>query len=47
MNTSTQLKEAMDGHGVPPTLTWYKVNVDGKIGYVRGDLLCWDGMCTF
>ena len=26
---------------------WYKVNVDGKIGYVRGDLLCWDGMCTF
>ena len=26
---------------------WYKVNVDGKIGYVRGDLLEWDGMCTF
>lgn len=26
---------------------WYKVNVDGKIGYVRGDLLDWDGMCSF
>ncbi len=26
---------------------WYKVNVNGKIGYVRGDLLEWDGMCTF
>lgn len=26
---------------------WYKVNVDGKVGYVRGDLLEWDGMCTF
>ena len=26
---------------------WYKVRVNGKIGYVRGDLLEWDGMCTF
>ncbi len=26
---------------------WYKVKVNGKVGYVRGDLLEWDGMCTF
>ena len=26
---------------------WYKVNVNGIIGYVRGDLVDWDGMCTF
>lgn len=25
---------------------WYKVKVNGKVGYVRGDLLEWDGMCT-
>ena len=26
---------------------WYKVRVNDKVGYVRGDLLEWDGMCTF
>ena len=26
---------------------WYKIKVNGKVGYVRGDLLEWDGMCTF
>jgi len=26
---------------------WYKVRVNGKLGYVRQDLLDWDGMCTF
>lgn len=26
---------------------WYKIKVDGKIGYVRADLMNWDGMCTF
>ena len=26
---------------------WYKINIDGKIGYVRADLMCWDGICTF
>lgn len=26
---------------------WYKVRVNGRLGYVRGDLLEWDGMCTF
>lgn len=26
---------------------WYRVKVNGKVGYVRGDLLEWDGMCTF
>ncbi len=26
---------------------WYKIEIDGKVGYVRGDLAEWDGMCTF
>ena len=26
---------------------WYKIRINGKIGYVRKDLLCWDGMITF
>ena len=26
---------------------WYKINIDGKIGYVRADLMSWDGICTF
>ena len=26
---------------------WYKIRIDGKIGYVRADLMEWDGMCTF
>ncbi|MBR5726348.1 MAG: SH3 domain-containing protein [Muribaculaceae bacterium] len=26
---------------------WYKIRIDGKVGYVRGDLVEWDGMCTF
>lgn len=26
---------------------WYKVNVDGQVGYVRQDLLDWDSICTF
>lgn len=29
------------------TKGWYKTKVDGKIGYVRADLVCWDGMDTF
>ncbi len=40
--------------GVPETYPclgktkgWYKVNVKGKIGYVRHDLVIWDGMDTF
>ena len=27
----TQLKEAMDGHWVPPVFSWYKVNVDAAV----------------
>ena len=27
----TQLKKAMDGHWVPPTFPWYKVNVDAAV----------------
>ena len=26
---------------------WYKIRIDGKSGYVRSDLVEWDGMCTF
>ena len=26
---------------------WYKIKIDGKIGYVREDLVCWDAICTF
>ena len=26
---------------------WYKIRIDGKVGYVRGDLVEWDGMCSF
>ena len=26
---------------------WYKIRIDGKVGYVRSDLVVWDGMCTF
>lgn len=28
------------------TKGWYKVEVNGVVGYVREDLLNWDGMCT-
>lgn len=26
---------------------WYKIRIDGKIGFVRADLVKWDGMCSF
>ena len=26
---------------------WYKIKIDGKIGYVRANLMRWDGICTF
>ena len=26
---------------------WYKIRIDGKIGFVRSDLVEWDGMCRF
>lgn len=26
---------------------WYKIKINGKIGYVRQDLMEWDGMDTF
>ena len=26
---------------------WYKIKIDGVVGYVRKDMACWDGMCTF
>ncbi len=43
-----------EGDGVPVTYPclgktneWYKIKVNGKIGYVRHDLVEWDGMNTF
>ena len=26
---------------------WYKIRINGRVGYVREDLAEWDGMCTF
>ena len=26
---------------------WYKIRIDGKVGFVRADLVEWDGMCSF
>ncbi len=26
---------------------WYKISIDGKTGYVRADMMRWDGICTF
>lgn len=26
---------------------WYKIRIDGKVGFVRSDLVEWDGMCSF
>lgn len=26
---------------------WYKVKANGKVGYVRANLMTWDGICTF
>ncbi len=26
---------------------WYKIKINGKVGYVKGNLMSWDGMCTF
>ena len=26
---------------------WYKISIDGKVGFVRSDLVEWDGMCSF
>ena len=26
---------------------WYKIRIDGKIGFVRSDLVEWNGMCSF
>ena len=26
---------------------WYQIRIDGKNGFVRADLVSWDGMCSF
>ncbi len=26
---------------------WYKIRINGKVGYVREDMACWDGMNSF
>lgn len=40
--------------GVPETYpclgksgNWYKIKINGKVGYVRDDMACWDAMDTF
>lgn len=40
--------------GVPDTYPclgksngWYKIRINGKVGYVREDMACWDGMDSF
>ena len=40
--------------GVPDTYPclgvkngYYKIRIDGKVGYIRKDMACWDGMSTF
>ena len=43
-----------DPEGVPDTYPclgkkngYYKIRIDGRVGYVREDVACWDGMDTF
>ena len=26
---------------------WFKIRINGKTGFVRADLMEWDGMCSF
>ena len=52
---SVVLKQiSYSGKGVPETYPclgktkgWYKISIRGKVGYVRHDLVEWDGMDTF
>ncbi|MCR4851962.1 MAG: SH3 domain-containing protein [Prevotella sp.] len=44
----------VDPEGVPDTFPclgkvngWYKIRINGKVGYVREDMVNWDGMDTF
>lgn len=54
-STKTQVVAKIpETDGVPDTYPclgkengWYKIRIDGKVGYVRGDLVEWDGMVTF
>ena len=43
-----------DPEGVPDAFPclgkvkgWYKISIDGKVGYVRQDMVNWDGMSSF
>lgn len=52
---SVVLKQiSYSGKGVPETYPclgktkgWYKISINGKVGYVRHDLMEWDGMDSF
>ena len=47
------LPTAVDCLGYVPSVDdnsrdkWYKVDIDGKVGYVRADLMYWNSMNTF
>lgn len=50
----TVIGKIVEPDGVPDTYPclgkvngWYKIRFNGKIGYVREDMVVWDGMDTF
>lgn len=52
--SGTIVTQIPEDEGIPTTYKclgkeadWYKVNVNGKVGYVRDDMMEWDGMDTF
>ena len=54
LNSVVLCQISNNADGIPETYPclgktdeWYKINVHGKIGYVRHDLVEWDGMDTF
>ena len=51
---SAVIAKIPESDGVPDTFDclgktngWYKIRINGKVGYVRADLMKWDGMSTF
>ena len=48
------IAKIVENDGVPDTYPclgkvngWYKIRINGKTGFVRADLMKWDGMCSF
>ena len=51
---STVIGKLIENEGVPDVYPcagkvgeWYKIRYEGKIGYVREDMVYWDGMASF